>query len=400
MKTALDISFRILILVVLSVYGLISILFPTKIGNNMTLIPQPKVHQSSQEPREPSTYQLPDANQFDSVKTCTPEQFSAIERDLFKTKKNIKFSTACPENSWLSKYYIEYFARNRPDEKTTSDTPEPTNTSSRAFLGISVGCNKGFDAIESARMYMSNTKFNKTTWREAFEIDMGAGFCRQEQVDNATVFDIQHNPMKEDEMHCIEPLPPTFDILLNASQKLGLDKEGFVLSKAAISSSNGIARFPKVLLAGWEGFSISSCNEEPERCEEDFEEVPMYSLQTYVNNFVRSTGPINILSIDVEGFDFDVLFGAGDVLDRTQYLEFEFHDVGNWKKYRVMDAVNLLDGKGFTCYWLGIERLWRLTECNHPYYDNFHDWSNVACVHRSQEELARIMENIFLDTVN
>ena len=127
----------------------------------------------------------------------------------------------------------------------------------------------------------------------------------------------------------------------------------------------------------------------------------MYSLQTYVNNFVKSTGPINILSIDVEGFDFDVLFGAGDVLDRTQYLEFEFHKVGNWAKYRVMDAVNLLDGKGFTCYWLGSkERLWRLTECDHPpFYNVFRDWSNVACVHRSQEELASIMENIFLDTV-
>lgn len=53
----------------------------------------------------------------------------------------------------------------------------------------------------------------------------------------------------------------------------------------------------------------------------------MYSLQTYVNKFVKSkTDPINILSVDVEGFDFDVLFGAGSVLDRTEYIEFEFHN--------------------------------------------------------------------------
>ena len=47
---------------------------------------------------------------------------------------------------------------------------------------------------------------------------------------------------------------------------------------------------------------------------------------------VKSTGPINILSVDVEGFDFDVLFGAGSVLDRTQCLEFECHKVRHWGK--------------------------------------------------------------------
>ena len=58
----------------------------------------------------------------------------------------------------------------------------------------------------------------------------------------------------------------------------------------------------------------------------------MVSLQTYVDKFLKSKGPINILFIDVEGFDFDVLFGAGTVLDRTQYLGFEFHAIGAWGK--------------------------------------------------------------------
>ena len=64
-----------------------------------------------------------------------------------------------------------------------------------------------------------------------------------------------------------------------------------------------------------------------------------------------------------------------------------------------MDAVNLLDQKGFTCYWIGVDMNWRLTGCHHKFYDTFHNWSNVGCVHRSQKELASVMENVFLETL-
>ena len=57
-------------------------------------------------------------------------------------------------------------------------------------------------------------------------------------------------------------------------------------------------------------------------------EVEMYSLDSYVEKFVKSKGPINVLAIDTEGWDFDVLFGASSVLDRTYYLEFEYHEMG------------------------------------------------------------------------
>ena len=59
-------------------------------------------------------------------------------------------------------------------------------------------------------------------------------------------------------------------------------------------------------------------------------------------------GPVNILQIDVEGFDFDVLFGASSVLDRTLFLEFEYHSAGNWNGLHLQDAIKLLNGKGET----------------------------------------------------
>jgi hypothetical protein len=166
----------------------------------------------------------------------------------------------------------------------------------------------------------------------------------------------------------------------------------FEVTKAAVSSADGTIGFASAA-GGAENAGLDGCKK-------NCEEVPMYSLQTYVNKFVKSKiAPINVLSIDVEGFDFDVLFGAGDVLDRTEYIEFEYHASGNWKNYHVMDAVRLLNGKGFTCYWSGRGKLWRLTECDHEVYNHWHGWSNVACAHRSQKVLAIKMENLFLDTL-
>jgi hypothetical protein len=54
----------------------------------------------------------------------------------------------------------------------------------------------------------------------------------------------------------------------------------------------------------------------------------LYSLDSYAEKYVLSNGPINILAIDAEGWDFDVLFGASSVLDRAYYVEFEYHMIG------------------------------------------------------------------------
>ena len=258
---------------------------------------------------------------------------------------------------------------------------------------------RGFDAIDIARMGTSNSKYDKVTWREAMGAKERSGACGQANDKNV---EIQNTHVIDGEVHCIEPLPFNYKKLVEASDKLGWNDESIVISKAAISSSNGMVKFPDYTgtspdtgQARPEGNGIETCHTDPTAVCVD---VPQYSLQSYVNKFVKSsTGPINFLSIDVEGYDFDVLFGAGNVLDRTEYLEFEFHEVGDWANYHIMDAVNLLNQKGFTCYWLGTDLLWRLTGCHHKYYDTYHRWSNVGCVHRSQKKLAEVMEIFFRD---
>ena len=312
---------------------------------------------------------------------CTSDQMNKINARLkFDNKKcrYLKKNTKCPENSWIDDFDFK------------GEGPEDDDTNS--FLGISIGCNKGYDAIKTARMGMSNVDFDSKSWASALKGGGGTGACNQKHLN---VDSVVTKPARKGEMHCVEPMPSTFKIISEASSSLGLESKGFILTHAAISASNGSIKFPNVK-GGVENLGLDSCK--AKTLSKLCEDVPMYSLQTYVEKFVKGSGPINILQIDAEGFDFDILFGAGSVLDRTQYLEFEYHQSGTWANLHINDAVRLLDGKGFNCYWTGKKQLWRITDC---YFDSMcRAWSNVACVHRSQTGgLVEKMENIFLDTL-
>mmetsp|Transcript_52068 Transcript_52068/g.156238 ORF Transcript_52068/g.156238 Transcript_52068/m.156238 type:complete len:411 (-) Transcript_52068:112-1344(-) len=332
---------------------------------------------------------------------CTEDQLRSITSELLSPSADeIHRLTHCPIRSWIEDFYREGDGGDGGDD-AARDADLTRSDEYGSFLGISVGCNKGYDAIDTARMGFGNPNFDREKWADGM-IALGmrlGGICGQRDAPQFELGPGQSLQRRAGsagggEMHCIEPMPATFEKLDELSTRLGLKGEGFRTTWAAISSTDGSIAFPNGK-AGKEDFGLGACDNPKyaNRCVE----VPMYSLQTYVENFVASRGPINILSIDVEGFDFDVLFGAGSVLDRTQYLEFEYHFSGSWGGLHLPDAVRLLDSKGFTCYWSGVERLWRITGCIiDDTYNTYHQWSNVACVHRSQSALTKKMEDIFL----
>jgi len=307
-----------------------------------------------------------------TVEECTKYQRSIIEGQLGLTGGTVKVS-GCFDADWLDAFF-----------------EEEEDIGTRYFIGISVGCNVGTDAISTARMGMSDPKFDVPSWVNALG-KVRRPVCRKNRNQGATNY-----PIREGEMHCIEPMPVNALILRNAINVSGIDERRFVVSHAAISSSNGVVKFPNGP-AGYEACGIQGCDDS--RKQISLVDVDMYSLDYFVRKFVKGKGPINVLSVDVEGWDFDALFGASSVLDRTNYLEFEYHRVGNWANYHLQDALRLLDHKGFTCYWLSGISMWRITGCYFDIYNKWHDWSNVGCVHRSYANLAKRMEDIFNSTL-
>ena len=144
--------------------------------------------------------------------------------------------TRCPKSTWIEDFYKE----SHEVELASNDN---------SFLGVSIGCNKAYDAIDTARMGMRNPKFDRTQWAKALA-GLGLsdpGVCKQK---NSPQFDLKKDlPPRIGEMHCVEPMPMTFQALENATQGLNLGDEGFVVTKEA-SSRDGSVPFPKANTRG------------------------------------------------------------------------------------------------------------------------------------------------------
>jgi len=334
---------------------------------------------------------------------CTPSMLEAISMQLPYNRCPMENSpcvshcieTSCPEATWLERYYAEVV-------HTFPVTP---------FVGLSIGCNKGFDAVNTLRMGSNNPRFNKEDWKVAMFGNSAdsAGACSQGESPS-----VELNPaqmQRPASMHCVEPVPATVERLVSSTASLGYNTnkdQKLIISPFAISKDDepsGLA-FPTNAKAGKENLSLGKCNKESNWEEFGCQTVPVYSMDTYGSQFMAEDlkNPeqnINILSIDAEGYDFSILQGGQKMLARSEYVEFEFHRYGTWRDHLLKDAVDMLDSLGFNCYWAGKGNLWRLNgeNCFFEHYET-KCWSNVACANRNlAPELADIMEDTFLKTL-
>eukprot|EP00543_Licmophora_paradoxa_P011052 CAMPEP_0202476622 /NCGR_PEP_ID=MMETSP1360-20130828/93515_1 /ASSEMBLY_ACC=CAM_ASM_000848 /TAXON_ID=515479 /ORGANISM="Licmophora paradoxa, Strain CCMP2313" /LENGTH=1218 /DNA_ID=CAMNT_0049103835 /DNA_START=54 /DNA_END=3708 /DNA_ORIENTATION=+ len=266
----------------------------------------------------------------------------------------------------------------------------------KQYRGVSIGCNKGIDAVGVARLLSWNTVFSPLAWnREMTKIAGIENFPYKEEISELEISPSDLNNTREVEFHCVEPLPVNIRALEQSNTALGLEKWGFYTHHYALSNQSGSVPFPVNDVVGEEALGIDACikpDVKDSDAESKCEDVAMFTLDEFSHNHIPK-GIIDVLLIDVEGYDFLVLKEGKDTLSRTRYLEFEYHGIGPWVDQKLEDAVSFLDDLGFTCYFLGQGRLFRLTGC---WIDNFeiHRWSNVGCVHRLERHWLAIMESI------
>ena len=359
--------------------------------------------------------QLPEKQKNTDVKEspqCTREELLKVRQHLhpeacpiarknpFTQHCSITQATKCVDATWLDEYYKELLNENDLSP----------------FLGISVGCNKGFDALDTLRMGTFDAGLDKAAWRQSMEGDgeLHSSVCQQNTMPQFEVG--RSNKRRRGEMHCFEPMPQTYQKLKESAESLGYDKKGYKVVHAAVSKESGKLLFSTGNhKAGVENVGLDACKrlsgpEQKQHCTE----VDVLTLQEYVASHIDVDGQtrtIHHLSIDVEGYDGDVILGTGrDILKRVEYLEFEYNWMGSWANQHLHDFITMLDGKdnnvgesteelSFTCYWGGMGRLWRITNCWMRYYD-IHTWSNVVCVNRKLvPRLATKMEAIFQKTI-
>ena len=141
---------------------------------------------------------------------CTDEQRDKINQQLDLESGNVNVA-GCNDPDWLDSF-----------------SEEEADIGSESFLGISVGCNKGTDAVQIARLGMSDAKFDVSAWTQFIgDIITVCPAREQGQV---------KFPKRNGEMHCIEPMLNNVVLVNNASRHLDLNSEEFVVTQAAISA--------------------------------------------------------------------------------------------------------------------------------------------------------------------
>lgn len=324
-------------------------------------------------------------------------------------------ASSCPETSWLD----QHFAVTSTVGAADYDTAAADGEEEPPFVSFFVGCNKAIDAVNALRMgSRNNPKYDVQLWKKTLaqgrEHEFDQSSCEQfDKPYNSQQQLQQQQTYRTAQVYCFEPVSSTFAQLTRTKAELGWTNKELVLEEAAVSITSGILSVPKAVPLGKENAGIENLD-----CtnivgdSNDCRQIPVYTLNDYVGSIMPSYSSVNksnnnkdihFLSIDVEGYDFEVLKGASSVLDQVHYLEFEYNWKGPWAKQNLVDAVQMLhDDHGFICYWPGPKdgHLWRITGCWHDHYA-MRFWANVACVNGkipAARSLAERMEKGFLKT--
>lgn len=247
---------------------------------------------------------------------------------------------------------------------------------------MDVGCNKGDDAIEWMERWGPGDGhfWSKKRWVKALEA-AGIQHFACGKPDTNIKRAIPSAETARPTSVCIEPMNANVMLLKNLSAQLGYDRTvesgSFHIVHAALSDKaepNQTVEFQAGNQPGDELGHISALQTP----------VPLSTVDTVASELRLPR--VDVLTIDTEGFDPAVIYGANSTLLNVRYLEFEVHrDLKNspWGYTTLKSIVTHLDTLGFTCYWAGNNG--RLLNMNRCWSEKFElgGWNNAACVKRN-----------------
>jgi len=186
---------------------------------------------------------------------------------------------------------------------------------------------------------------------------------------------------------CVEPMASNSKVIALTRAKLMKSSDSFMHIRAAVADSTGSALFPALKAGEGEGsFSVASALPRLRT-----NRVNVTTVDEIVAGLRTSLGEVqvDVLTVDTEGFDPIVLWGAASTLRAVRFLVFEVQQRkarSAWNSTSLQSVVAYLDSLGLDCYWAGNDStLQRITGCLtaaeeselRPIF-----WSNVACVRR------------------
>lgn len=319
--------------------------------------------------------------------------------------------TNCPSEKWL-----ELFKNS-----------DMRNGSKTGYKIMNIGFNKGYNFATWLNVFAPSTKVDVPRWSTALgripSIRNHCGACNDCQ---APPIVSPHAGQSNPYIHIIgvdlndANIRTVNSVMAHLNKTNNLSRINLELVHAAAGSPNkepGVnsLRVPKCML----GNELCRIPDDPSRLDAslDFVDVPLVSIDGLVRkmHFIKSpqyrrhnesssegeglprhkrdsTDVIDILHIDTEGNDAEVLKGSTHLLKshKIRALMFEYHHFLPWGNIKLSDVVKTIDTYDMECFFCGRGRLWPISnECWDELYE-FHRWSNVMCVLRTDPWLQAV----------
>jgi len=326
---------------------------------------------------------MPSSARRATAPKCTEEQLAAIRKQInpnsqhclenvYEQQCPITKATSCYDPTWLHTYYSLW---------------NPTEDNSGDFRAVTIGCNQGFQPLYFLRLGTRDPSVDNHQWKT--KLGKKASLpCQREQ---ALLTHSSTTDKRVGHAYCLEESGDKVEDIRRTSRALAYEAKGLHVHLLPPSSKNSLDHFLQAhVLSPTSSMSNTS------------------SFTIITSKTGSNQNVIHIMDVEVgTGEEFQILTHDLSVqtLNRTQYVSYKYDWKGGWSGYgrNTRIITNYLDQIGFTCYWAGMGKLWRITSCpSFPkeYSEAYKYWAHVACVHRTlaPKLLQDIMEQTFLNT--
>jgi hypothetical protein len=305
-----------------------------------------------------------------AIESCTAGQLATIQLQLPSGEClqyanspfmhgglcSFSYATRCPQSRWLHDYY------------------KKLKPSGEKRLAIYVGSSKAVDAVNTMRMLSFNASYDKYLWRKTYSENRAIDYESCQSRTDPSFSIPSEIPVSQVDVHVLEASPEITKELVRTQQTLNYGSNLRIIN-AAVADTDGTIKAA------------------------DGSDVKQYRLDTYVEEHVDISQPIDYLGFQLGAEDAPALAGAWETLANVNYMEFEYNWKGSWSQYTLSAMINRLKEKGLVCYWAGTAgNLWRITDCWKDYYD-IKMWSRIACVKKTHHGLLGQMEDYFNKTL-
>jgi len=360
------------------------------------------------------------AGEFERL-TCTPEVARKQADRMNKRFSEWWSHSACPDQVWMESINDIFDAA----------MGSKADLHSNPYLILDIGCNKGYTSADFLDALSPGTNINPSTLVGAIRAiarDMNTKFDRDGGVcnDSNKKLNKDRNTQRRTEVHCFEPSPATYNMLVTARTMLiphGVDAQpaNWHIHNLGLHEVNS--------QMSWHPACATSVGDElctivPDQTEGAIS-VPVVTVDQFlIDTYPTQTAPlVHMLKIDAEGLDPAVLTGSTSLLTQSKALMvmFEFNPGlsekdpphGMWGKggnprKKLLEVTTWLDQLGYDCYLdtrLVDERerakgvpeapaLYRITGGCLTEEPRVRGWANVVCAARKFPSVALVLRNL------